>query len=293
MTIVDAQLHPVVPVHSETIAELAQPAVVCELTREAMDCVGVDVALLTGGVEICTSAVNYYPQRFVGVVTYFDASGDRAAPDRDIESLFAAYLQTPGIGAVRTGIVDWSDGSLARGYRTGALDRVFATAERLGAPLFLFASGQPGAVARIANAYPQLQIIVDHLGLPQTPMPVADDPWSLLPTTNSLARFDNVAIKFCGAPTLSRAPYPHADIWPQLATVLEAFGPERIMWGSDMTRLRMKPGTNEIGDRRTWSSTYAEALGYVRDTDRLSNSEKQAILGGTARRLLDIPAPAQ
>src|SRR4051812_19365136 len=167
MQIIDAQLHPVAPVQPWAFGPTSQAAVVTELTREAMDCVGVDVALLTGGVDACAYAAHRYPERFVGVVTYFDESGDRAARDRDrdIEALFAAYLETPGIGAVRTGIVNWRDGSLARGYRTGALERVFSTAERVGAPLFVFASGHAGEVARIARAYPGLQIVVDHLGL--------------------------------------------------------------------------------------------------------------------------------
>src|SRR5690242_18374589 len=136
MQIIDAQLHPVAPARPWEFGEPSRTAVVTELTREAMDCVGVDVALLTGGLEICAYAVDRYPERFVGVVTYFDVSGERPARDRDrdIDALISAYLDTPGIAAVRTGIVNWRDGSLARGYRSGAIDRVFAKAERIGAP---------------------------------------------------------------------------------------------------------------------------------------------------------------
>jgi L-fuconolactonase len=295
MQVIDAQLHPVVPAIAWEFGDTSRLAMVTELTREAMDCVGVDMALLTSELEVCDYAVGRYPARFVGVITYFDESGTRQTHERerDVETLFTAYLENPGTGAVRTGIVNWRDGSLARGYQSGALDRVFETAERVGAPLFLFASGQPGEVANIARTYPSLQIIVDHLGLPQTPMPVADDPWALLPISNSLAEYDNVTMKFCGGPTLSRESYPHADIWPHLTTVLEAYGPDRLMWGSDMTRMRMKPGTNETGERSEWASTYADSVGYIRDTDRLSAADKEELLAGTVRRVLNLSAPGQ
>ena len=58
-----------------------------------------------------------------------------------------------------------------------------------------------------------------------------------------------------------------------------------------MTRMRMKSGTNDLGDRRAWASTYAAALGWIRDTERLSLADKEAILAGTARRVLHIPMP--
>jgi hypothetical protein len=49
------------------------------------------------------------------------------------------------------------------------------------------------------------------------------------------------------------------------------------MWASDWM-----PGTTP--------HAWADALSYLRATDRLSPSEKEAILGGTVRRLLRWPS---
>ena len=109
------------------------------------------------------------------------------------------------------------------------------------------------------------------------------DPFEKWPALLGLAPFPNVAVKFCGAQLLSSEPYPHRDVWPRLHEVLDAFGVDRLMWASDFTRLRMVPP----GD--PWRGTYAEALGFVRDSGELSDDELEALLGGTARRLLSWP----
>ena len=103
-----------------------------------------------------------------------------------------------------------------------------------------------------------------------------------------MAKYPNVAIKFSGAPTLSLRPYPHADIWPHLHKLIDAFGPNRLMWGSDFTRLRWAPLTLDPGPREGWF-LYSDSLNYLRDTDEVSDSDKAAIFAGTIRRLLRWP----
>jgi predicted TIM-barrel fold metal-dependent hydrolase len=47
-----------------------------------------------------------------------------------------------------------------------------------------------------------------------------------------------VAVKATGgAPSYSSEPYPHRSIHPPLRRLHEAFGPERLIWGPDITRL--------------------------------------------------------
>jgi predicted TIM-barrel fold metal-dependent hydrolase len=98
----------------------------------------------------------------------------------------------------------------------------------------------------------------------------------MLPDLLALARFGNVAVKCTNAPSLSHEGYPFADLWPHLHAVLAAFGPERTMWGSDITM--------HLGD-----VTYAQAVDYVRQSDQLSESEKALVLGRTLRRILRWP----
>ena len=91
----------------------------------------------------------------------------------------------------------------------------------------------------------------------------------------SLARHPNVVVKCTGTPALSHEPFPFLDLWPHIRRIVDEFGIERLMWGSDITR-RNHP--------------YEEAIGYVRDTSLLSPSERTAILGGSLRRLFSWPA---
>ena len=88
---------------------------------------------------------------------------------------------------------------------------------------------------------------------------------------------------------LSREPYPHRDLWPRLHPVIEAFGPERLMWGSDYTRLRMGVGTTDRGPREEWGGLYSDAVNYLRDTSELSEADKATIFAGTIRRVLEWP----
>ena len=84
------------------------------------------------------------------------------------------------------------------------------------------------------------RFILDHLALvqPRTP-PAPPQPWADLPKVLDLATRPNAVIKVSGACTLSQQPYPFPDIWDPLARVLDAWGFDRCLWGTDWTpRLR-------------------------------------------------------
>ena len=88
----------------------------------------------------------------------------------------------------------------------------------------------------------------------------------------ALAAHANVAIKITGACTLSREAYPYKDIWDPLARIFDAFGIDRCMWGTDWTRA--------VG-----LLTYKQGVDAFRDTDRLSESDKRTLMGGTLQRV--------
>jgi predicted TIM-barrel fold metal-dependent hydrolase len=53
----------------------------------------------------------------------------------------------------------------------------------------------------------------------------------------ALARYPNVAIKATGAPSYSSEPYPYRNIHDHLRRIYDAFGPDRMFWGTDITRM--------------------------------------------------------
>lgn len=53
----------------------------------------------------------------------------------------------------------------------------------------------------------------------------------------ALAKYPNVVIKAAGLPQQSVSSYPFENLDPYLRKTYDAFGPERIFWGSDITSL--------------------------------------------------------
>jgi predicted TIM-barrel fold metal-dependent hydrolase len=264
--VVDAQIH--------MRAEAPQ-------TIAAMDAIGVatavvdiwppDVTTTADGAErFAFDLVEVAREQFPGRFAYIGRvdPADPAMNDR-----MAAFAAAPGAACVR--VTD------PAGLDAGRVTPTFAAAQRHGVPLMVYVAGHHEAMLRYAREFDELQLVVDHCGMhvgEVTTAGTARPPASaFIDALLAYAPFPNVAVKWIHAPRLSRQEYPFADVLEQLARTVEAFGPQRVMWGSDHTVTR---------DHHT----YAEALFYVRETDLLSTSDKEWVLGRTARQLLQWPA---
>ena len=88
----------------------------------------------------------------------------------------------------------------------------------------------------ILERQPELRLLISHLGLPPR-CAVAPGPEAmaaLLPVC-ALARFPNSYVKLSGFYALSDPgyDYPHRSAWPYVTELVAAFGPHRLLWGSD------------------------------------------------------------
>jgi L-fuconolactonase len=128
-----------------------------------------------------------------------------------------------------------------------------------------------GDVGLIAARFPALRIVVDHLGKPPLGTGLMRA-WEA--KLRALAAFDNVFAKVSGLNTTLEATDWGADeLRPALDVALDAFGAERLLWGSDWP-VALLNGTYE----RVWTATreiVAAAAG----------PGAADILGGTAERL--------
>jgi L-fuconolactonase len=79
-------------------------------------------------------------------------------------------------------------------------------------------------------------------------------------------------VKISGACTLSHEPFPYKDLWDPLGRIFDAFGFGRCLWGTDWTRA--------VG-----ILTYQQGVDAFRVTDRLSESDRAALMGGTLARV--------
>jgi L-fuconolactonase len=129
-------------------------------------------------------------------------------------------------------------------------------------------AGQLGQAARAAAAVPDLLFVLDHLGKP----PIASgsiEPWAsdLL----RLAALPNTAGKLSGLVTEADwSRWKVDDLRPYADVALDAFGPARMMFGSDWPVC-------------TLAASYGDVLQAAFDlTGHLSAAEREAVFAGTA-----------
>ena len=58
-----------------------------------------------------------------------------------------------------------------------------------------------------------------------------------MPALLALAKFPNVAVKATGAPGYSSEAYPFRSMHDYLRQIYDAFGPQRMFWGTDITKM--------------------------------------------------------
>jgi predicted TIM-barrel fold metal-dependent hydrolase len=117
----------------------------------------------------------------------------------------------------------------------GTIDWVWPAAERAGIPIALAAANFLPVVGQVAERHPGLRLIIDHLGRAGGTQDAAA--FANLSVLLALAKYPNVAIKATGAPSYSSESYPFRNIQPYLRQIYDAFGPERMFWGTDITRM--------------------------------------------------------
>ena len=130
-----------------------------------------------------------------------------------------------------------------------------------------------GEFAKLGQVSVRMLRHYDAIGLLQPARPpVPADVWADLPKLLALAQYANVRVKISGACTMSHLPFPYDDIWDPVLRIIDAFGLNRCMWGTDWTRT--------IG-----MLTYEQGVAPFRDTRRLSESDKAALMGGTLQKV--------
>jgi len=235
----------------------------------AMDAVGVDAAVIVSTFNLYRFDPGYalecyakWPDRF-RVVKPIDVT------DPGVDQHVADWAQVPGAVGVRIMLrpelmSDPSDLRLSRG---------FAAAGKAGLPVNFLCWGRLDDGAELVRRNPDTVIVIDHLGLlqPSAPPPFSE-PWKDLPKLLALAQFPNVRVKISGACTLSREGYPYNDIWEPVLRIIDAFGIDRCMWGTDWTR------TSGV-------LTYDQGTRPFKETTRLSASDKAKLMGGTLEKV--------
>jgi L-fuconolactonase len=261
----------------------ADPPVDAAEQIAAMDAIGVDRAVVVppswaddGSNASAIEWAAEHPDRFAVMGLFeFEVPG---APER-----LEHWLDQPGMLGIRAGSSSSTSGPW---MHPDTFPWFWKIAEERRIPIMISPSPSPSALGPIAERHPDLALIIDHLGIsPHWALHPDDDPVAdrnffgdRFDEVLAQARYPGVMVKFSSLPLVSKEDFPYRDLYPHLRRAFDAYGPDRIMWGSDYSVLKM----NNLG--------YRECLNHVRGLDFLTDADRDKILGGTLMRVLNWPA---
>jgi L-fucono-1,5-lactonase len=279
--VVDGHLHVFLPrseryprdVHELYPAELEAPV---ERLLEAMDMAGVDKAVLvplSPHDQYLRECLQRFPDRFAGIGVHDPGATDPVADlHRRVEQSGIQGLRVHHLGNPGTPSEELEAFPLLAALANGGLKLWFYVPPE-----------QLGLLPGVLETLPSLQVVLNHLGFcprgyevdehgrPHIPTEL---PPPTLPAVLGLARFANVHVMVSGQYAFSREPYPHRDLEPVVRAVYRAYGADRLLWASDFPWILEEPG-------------YSAQLALVDELlPDISPSERAAILGGTALKLL-------
>ena len=201
-----------------------------------------------------------------GVVGWVDLQGDR------VSDQLHALAADPKFVGVRHVVQDEPDPQFVLGTAFGRGLRQLHQ-HGLTYDLLLYPHQLPAAI-ELVGLLPEQPFVVDHLAKPR--IAAADiDSWAR--DIRAIACHENVCCKVSGMVTEAvRQGWKRADFTPYLDVVLDAFGPARLMVGSDWPVCLL-------------AGEYAEVLAIPREYfARLSEREQALIHGGTAARFYGL-----
>src|SRR5918911_1678560 len=233
MQIVDAQIHTWGSGLPSNQSHIQVTHFTPEEAIALMDEGGVDAAVIhppgwdPNSTEMALKAVRDFPDRFA-ILGSFPLSPDN-------RNLVDSWRSQPGMLGLRYGFLQ----EPMRGWLAdGTLDWLWAAAERAGVPIAMLATDSLPAIGRIAERHPGLRLAIDHLGGRGGTTTLKDDAaMTHMPELVALAKYPNVAVKATGAPGYSAEAYPYPTMQKYLRRIFDAFGPHRMFWGTDITKM--------------------------------------------------------
>lgn len=217
----------------------------------AMDGAGVDRVVLVPPSwegdrnDLSLAAAQAHPDRFA-IMGRFDPEAPGARETLD------GWLAQPGMLGMR---FTFHTSVLRQPLLDGRFDWVWGAAERAGIPLMvLFHHAYMDLADAIAERHPGLRLTMDHLGLDGAFKD--DDAFRGLDRLLALARRPNVAVKASALPCYTTDVYPYRRLHPWLRRVHDAFGPRRMFWGTDWSRLpcTYRQGVTMVTEEIPWLS---------------------------------------
>ncbi|HZN25858.1 MAG TPA: amidohydrolase family protein [Burkholderiales bacterium] len=261
MLIVDSQVHiwaastPERPWPARHAPHRPQPFSADDLLAE-MNAAGVDaVIIVPPGWEgdrndLGLEAARLHPTRFAVMGRL-----DPTAPES--RSMISRWRNQPGMLGLRfTFHTPQMEPLLTEGH----LDWLWSEAEKHGVPLMVLVPPRLlPVIAAVGQRHPGLKLTLDHLSVPRGKKDA--EAFAHLDELAKLAALPNVAVKATSLPHYTTEAYPHRSVHTHLRKVIDAFGPKRVFWGTDMTKLAP-------GSYRQVVTMVTEEMPWLADEDK-------------------------
>lgn len=278
MMIIDSQVHiwapptPEKPFATEDAAKPHRPVPLGhdELLRE-MNGAGVARCVLVPPTweadrnDTSLEAARLHPDRFA-------VMGKIKLTAPESRALMATWKSQPHMLGIR---MVFNAGRSKEWLMDGTADWFWDAAERYDVPVMAFAPNAVPRLGAIAERHPGLRMVIDHLGLSsalrgKTLEPAVDE-------VIKLARLPNVAVKVSALPCYVEEPYPFPTLHPIVRRVVDAFGPRRCFWGTDLSHL---------------TCPYKQCVTlFTEEMRSLSSAELEWIMGRGIAEWLNWPLP--
>jgi predicted TIM-barrel fold metal-dependent hydrolase len=206
-------------------------------------------------------AIRDFPGVFSGVAVIDEhAAGLRRTMRESKKQGVRGFRIHPG----QQSVADWlSSAEMAQMWRIGAEEQLAMCA--------LVNPEAIGPLDKMCQVYPETTLVIDHFARIGMDGTIRN---SDVDNLCRLARHKLANVKVSAFYALGRKKPPYTDLGPMIRRLLDAFGPERLMWASDCP-FQVDPGHN-----------YRDSIDLVRERlDFLSAGDKRWILEKTARRV--------
>jgi L-fuconolactonase len=204
------------------------------------------------------SVLKQYPQQFRGVARV--TPEDPAAPDH-----LSRLTEEDGFRGVRISPAANASGDWIRG---ALMDPLWRRCRDTGIPMTVLApvSRMPD-IMRLADRFPDLTVVIDHMA--DSPLAHPRELEALL----ALRRFPRLHVKISHSWSLSAQVYPYLDSQEQIRRLYDAFGPRRLMAGTDWPLVEKY-------------CTYADAINLAQSRiGFLSSEDRRWVCGMTAAQV--------
>lgn len=187
--------------------------------------------------------------------------------------LLASWKDQPHMLGIR---MTFNAGRAREWLVDGTADWFWDAAERYDIPVMAFAPNNVPKLLEVAERHPGLRMIIDHMGLSSALRGKSLEP--AIVNTLKFARLKNVAVKVSALPCYVDEPYPFPTLHPIVRRVVDAFGPQRCFWGTDLSHL---------------PCPYKQVVTlFTEEMKSLSSSELEWIMGRGIAEWLNWPLPA-